>query len=281
MTTRIVVVDDEPAIGKLLLYQLAGFGYQVSYFQDGLEALQYLPSARADLVILDVMMPLISGWEVCRQIRACSTVPIIMLTAKASDADVVTGLGAGADDYVTKPFSMAQLHARIESVLRRSAPNPGLRALDRAAPRLDAHLAAQATVAPVLSGGTIDETTQLSPSPAAPPAGSSGDEARPAVRIGSYIHDTRVARGLTLHQIERATKIRWEFLQAIEQENWSYLPRPELRRALQGYAGYLHLDLPALTGRPKGRGANMFAPLQFAAVFAVVMVLLVVGMYFF
>jgi two-component system, OmpR family, response regulator len=71
MTTRIMVVDDEPVIGKLLIYQLSGFGYQVSYFQDGLEALQQLPTTRPDLVLLDVMMPLISGWEVCRQIRAC------------------------------------------------------------------------------------------------------------------------------------------------------------------------------------------------------------------
>jgi DNA-binding response OmpR family regulator len=129
MTTRIVVVDDEPAIGKLLMYQLASFGYQVSYFQDGLEALQRLPAARPDLVLLDVMMPLISGWEVCRQIRACSAVPIIMLTAKNADSDVVTGLGAGADDYVTKPFSMAQLHARIEAVLRRATAKTSLRAL--------------------------------------------------------------------------------------------------------------------------------------------------------
>src|SRR5437764_6287104 len=68
------------------------------------------------------MMPYISGWEICRQIRACSTVPVIMLTAKSADPDIITGLQAGADDYVTKPFSMAQLHARIEAVLRRAAP---------------------------------------------------------------------------------------------------------------------------------------------------------------
>src|SRR5829696_7867504 len=119
MATRIMVVDDEPAIGKLLLYQLSGFGYQVSYIQDGLLALQRLTAERPDLVLLDVMMPHISGWEICRQIRAYSTVPVIMLTAKNADPDIVNGLRAGADDYVTKPYSMAQLHARIEAVLRR------------------------------------------------------------------------------------------------------------------------------------------------------------------
>src|SRR3954466_1477344 len=127
MTTRIMVVDDEPAIGKLLLYQLSGFGYQVSYIQDGLSALQRLTAERPDLVLLDVMMPQISGWEICRQIRAYSTVPVIMLTAKSADPDIVTGLQAGADDYVTKPFSMAQLHARIEAVLRRATPTPQAR----------------------------------------------------------------------------------------------------------------------------------------------------------
>src|SRR6476659_10031159 len=136
MTTRIMIVDDEPAIGKLLLYQLSGFGYQVSYVQDGLSALQRLTTERPDLVLLDVMMPHISGWEICRQIRAYSSVPVIMLTAKSADPDIVTGLQAGADDYITKPFSMAQLHARIEAVLRRAtpasqsrlAPRPSLRA---------------------------------------------------------------------------------------------------------------------------------------------------------
>src|SRR4051794_21610264 len=120
MATKIMVVDDEPAIGKLLFHQLSGFGYQVSYIDNGLLALQRLTAERPDLVLLDVMMPLISGWEICRQIRACSQVPVIMLTAKSADLDIVTGLQAGADDYITKPFSMAQLQARIEAVLRRA-----------------------------------------------------------------------------------------------------------------------------------------------------------------
>src|SRR5215216_5090794 len=135
MATRIMVVDDEPAIGKLITYQLTSCGYHVSYIQDGLLALHKVLAERPDLVLLDVMMPLISGWELCRQIRASSSIPIIMLTAKSADPDIVNGLRSGADDYVTKPFSMVQLQARIEAVLRRmpaaSARNTPLHAAPR------------------------------------------------------------------------------------------------------------------------------------------------------
>src|SRR5262245_47192725 len=144
MATRIMVVDDEPAIGKLLMYQLSGFGYRVSYIQDGLLALQRLSAERPDLVLLDVMMPHMSGWEVCRQIRMCSAIPIIMLTAKSADPDIITGLQAGADDYITKPFSMAQLQARIEAVLRRSTPSTYTPSGSRPAFRADPHLLAPA-----------------------------------------------------------------------------------------------------------------------------------------
>src|SRR5215211_1053510 len=140
MTIKIMIVDDEPAIGKLLLYQLGSFGYQASYVEDGLLALQRLLVEQPNLVLLDVMMPLISGWEVCRQIRACSSVPIIMLTAKGAETDIVTGLGAGADDYVTKPFGMAALHARIEAVLRRSTSKQSAYAPIRPPAQADPHL---------------------------------------------------------------------------------------------------------------------------------------------
>src|SRR5205823_2751060 len=91
-------------------------------------------------------MPAISGWEVCRQIRAYSTVPVIMLTAKSADPDVVTGLSAGADDYITKPFSMLQVRARIEAVLRRANPVRDDRRPGRPIPRRDPHLLAPAEV---------------------------------------------------------------------------------------------------------------------------------------
>jgi DNA-binding response OmpR family regulator len=269
MTTKIMVVDDEPAIGKLLLYQLSGFGYQVSYIQDGLSALHRLTAERPDLVLLDVMMPQISGWEVCREIRACSSVPVIMLTAKSADPDIVTGLQAGADDYITKPFSMTQLQARIEAVLRRTAPAAHGRLTARQAFRAESSQTVQ--VPPHQQRALAADSTEAPP---APPAGRT-------FRLGQHIHETRLSQGLSLHQVERACKIRWEFLQAIEQENWEYVPRTELRRALRAYTEYLGLNLQSLIGRPKKRRAQLFAPFQYAAALALVMMLLVVGLYLF
>lgn len=117
---KIMIVDDDPLIRQLLSYQLAGAGYHVCTVQNGTDALERLILDEPDLVLLDVVMPGISGWDVCNQIRTCSSVPVIMLTAKNADRDVVTGLVSGADDYIAKPFSQAQLLARIEAVLRRS-----------------------------------------------------------------------------------------------------------------------------------------------------------------
>jgi DNA-binding response OmpR family regulator len=266
-----MVVDDEPAIGKLLLYQLSGFGYQVCYIQDGLLALQRLSAERPDLVLLDVMMPLVSGWEICRQIRACSAVPVIMLTAKSADPDIITGLQAGADDYVTKPFSMNQLQARIEAVLRRAGPTPHGPISSRPTSRTDPHLTVQ--VEP-------RQDRVLVQSSAEPHIERSEPQSTPSLRLGQHIRETRQAQGLSLHQVERACGTRWEFLQAIEQENWDYIPRQELRRALRAYTTYLGLDLADLIGRPKAKRQQLF-PLQFAAALALVMVLLVVGMYLF
>src|SRR4051812_14540635 len=266
MATRIMIVDDQPAIGKLLLYQLSGFGYQVSYIQDGLSALQRLTAERPDLVLLDVMMPQISGWEICRQIRAYSTVPVIMLTAKSADPDIVTGLVAGADDYITKPFSMAQLHARIEAVLRRAAQVSQSRQPARQGLRADT---AQSSQIPAQQA-RIQEIDRVDSQAAA--------TARP-FRLGQHIHEARLSQGLALHQVERACNIRWEFLQAIEHENWDYVPREELRRALRGYTTYLGIDLERLIGRPRKKPALSQFPFPFAAVLTLVMVLLVVGIY--
>jgi DNA-binding response OmpR family regulator len=265
MTIRIMVVDDEPAIGKLLIYQLGCFGYQVSYVQDGLLALQRLSAERPDLVLLDVMMPVISGWELCRQIRSCSAVPVIMLTAKGADPDVVTGLEAGADDYITKPFSMAQLHARIEAVLRRSGRGAGAREATR---RTFTPPQPAAPPEPALARTTAPTDAEQPPVAAAP-----------VFRLGQHIRETRLARGFSLHQIERACKIRWEFLQAIEQENWSYVPRTQLRVALHAYTNYLGIDLPTLSGRSRRPRPQPLMPLHLAAALAVVMVLVVVGLY--
>ncbi len=118
--TRILLVDDEHSIQTLLSYPLRKDGYHVTSAQDGREALQRFEEARFDLVILDLMLPKLDGVQVCREMRARSQVPIIMLTAKGSETDKVAGLEVGADDYITKPFSMREFRSRVKAALRRS-----------------------------------------------------------------------------------------------------------------------------------------------------------------
>jgi two-component system response regulator RegX3 len=117
--TRILVVEDEPSFHEVLSYQLAREGYDVSVAETGDDGLAAFEREGADLVLLDLMLPGTSGTEVCRQLRARSKVPIIMLTAKDGEVDKVVGLELGADDYVTKPYSVRELIARIRAVLRR------------------------------------------------------------------------------------------------------------------------------------------------------------------
>jgi len=119
-STRILLVDDEQSIQTLLSYPLRKDGYHVTSAQDGREALQRFEEARFDLVILDLMLPKLDGVEVCRELRSRSQVPIIMLTAKGSETDKVAGLEVGADDYITKPFSMREFRSRVKAALRRS-----------------------------------------------------------------------------------------------------------------------------------------------------------------
>ena len=119
-STRILLVDDEQSIQTLLSYPLRKDGYHVTSALDGREALQRFDEARFDLVILDLMLPKLDGVEVCRQLRSRSQVPIIMLTAKGSETDKVAGLEVGADDYITKPFSMREFRSRVKAALRRS-----------------------------------------------------------------------------------------------------------------------------------------------------------------
>jgi DNA-binding response OmpR family regulator len=113
-------VDDEQSVQKLLSYPLRKEGYEVVPALDGREALERVSDGSFDLVVLDVMLPKVDGFDVCRQIRARSTVPIIMLTAKAEEIDKVLGLELGADDYITKPFSMREFRSRVKAVLRRA-----------------------------------------------------------------------------------------------------------------------------------------------------------------
>ena len=119
-STRILLVDDEQSIQTLLSYPLRKDGYLVTSAQDGREALERFAEGRFDHVILDLMLPRLDGVEVCRELRSRSQVPIIMLTAKGSETDKVAGLEVGADDYITKPFSMREFRSRVKAALRRS-----------------------------------------------------------------------------------------------------------------------------------------------------------------
>ncbi len=287
--TRIMVVDDELLICQLLTYQLSGAGYLVSAVQSGREALKHLLLEQPDLVLLDVMIGDMSGWEVCRHIRACSAVPVIMLTAKDTDGDVVTGLNAGADDYITKPFSMVQLLARIEAILRRT------RTLRLQTPVMSG----TSSVGTMVQHGDIGSAyvtddvslpSGLSTSiPSTVPAASytNGTEAvlstngsgitprvaqgghagmlqgryggtvptslpadeLPPFSIGRQFFEARQLRGLTLHQAEASCGVRWDFLQALEREHFGYMPRAQLRQALKTYSAFLGLDLDELLDR--------------------------------
>jgi DNA-binding response OmpR family regulator len=117
---RILLVDDEQSIQTLLSYPLRKDGYEVVQASDGREALARFGEQPFDLVVLDVMMPKLDGLEVCRRLRSKSTVPIIMLTAKTEEIDKVLGLELGADDYITKPFSLREFRSRVRAALRRA-----------------------------------------------------------------------------------------------------------------------------------------------------------------
>ena len=123
MAVSVLIVEDDPNIRELLQLYLEKAGYSVTLAVDGGQGLEKFHAIKPDLVLLDVMMPVMDGWAVCKAIRAQDNTPIIMLTAKGETDDKVTGLNTGADDYMTKPFEMKELLARIEAVLRRSDRN--------------------------------------------------------------------------------------------------------------------------------------------------------------
>ena len=120
MAYRILVVDDEKLIVKGIKFSLEQDGMEVTAAYDGEEALQHVKEGNFDLVVLDVMLPKMDGLEVCQQVREFSQIPIIMVTAKGEDMDKIMGLEYGADDYITKPFNILELKARIKAILRRS-----------------------------------------------------------------------------------------------------------------------------------------------------------------
>ncbi|MCU1598161.1 MAG: two-component system, OmpR family, response regulator RegX3 [Actinomycetota bacterium] len=125
--TKILIVEDEPALSEPLAFLLEREGYETTIAADGLAAVAEFDRSPSDLVLLDLMLPGLPGTEVCREIRSRSSVPIIMLTAKDSEIDIVVGLELGADDYVTKPYSSRELLARIRAILRRRVEDDDVR----------------------------------------------------------------------------------------------------------------------------------------------------------
>jgi two-component system, OmpR family, response regulator RegX3 len=131
---KILLIEDDDALREVTHYGLEREGFRVVDADDGAEALKRFRSEAPDLVLLDLMLPEVSGLDVCKTIRASSPVPIIILTAKEAEADKVAGLELGADDYVTKPFSMRELVARVRAVLRRGAHSAGPEEMLRVGP---------------------------------------------------------------------------------------------------------------------------------------------------
>jgi DNA-binding response OmpR family regulator len=125
--STILLVDDEDSVLKLLAYPLERDGLRVVAARDGEEALERFAAELVDLVVLDVMLPKLDGLEVCRRLRRESSVPIIMLSARGDELDKVLGLELGADDYITKPFSIREFHSRVRALLRRAASPPHAR----------------------------------------------------------------------------------------------------------------------------------------------------------
>jgi DNA-binding response OmpR family regulator len=122
-TQHILIVEDEPTLAETLAFNLGRQGYRVSVVQDGHAAVSTAQLEQPELIVLDVMLPGLDGFEVCRRIRARSGVPILMLTARGEEVDRVLGLEIGADDYLTKPFSLRELQARVRALLRRAVPH--------------------------------------------------------------------------------------------------------------------------------------------------------------
>jgi two-component system, OmpR family, response regulator MtrA len=146
----LLVVEDDPSLREVISIGLEGEGFRVLLAEDGPAALLAFASRAPDLVLLDVMLPGLDGFAVCREIRKVSLVPIIMLTARASTADVVHGLESGADDYLTKPFDFSELLARIRSVLRRAAAEATMYAGPAATPAEPADATRSLTLGPLV-----------------------------------------------------------------------------------------------------------------------------------
>ncbi len=140
MAQRVLVVDDEKLIVKGIRFSLEQDGMEVDCAYDGEEALQMIREKEYDIVLLDVMLPKLTGFEVCQQVREFSSVPVVMLTAKGDDMDKILGLEYGADDYITKPFNILEVKARIKAIMRRTKKKAPEKTTGRVIDKGDLHM---------------------------------------------------------------------------------------------------------------------------------------------
>jgi two-component system response regulator MtrA len=209
----LLVVEDDPSLREVIGIGLEGEGFRVALAEDGPAALLAFASRPPDLVLLDVMLPGLDGFAVCRELRKVSLVPIIMLTARTSTTDVVCGLESGADDYVTKPFDFSELVARIRSVLRRAVITGGVG---------------------TASVGAADEAETAGDGPAA--AAHPGGEARAALRLGPLTIDD-IAHVVARYGVEIALTItEFRLLYELARHAGQALSREQLLELVWGYS---------------------------------------------
>ena len=161
MGQRILVVDDEKAIVKGIRFSLEQDGMEVDCAYDGEEALNLAKQNKYDMILLDVMLPKMTGFEVCQQIREFSNVPIVMLTAKGDDMDKILGLDYGADDYITKPFNILEVKARIKAIIRRTARKSEEKEMPRVVEKAECALTATAEECISTAGKSISPLRSL------------------------------------------------------------------------------------------------------------------------
>ena len=228
MARTLLVVDDEAVLRETLEYNLVRDGYRVVTAADGREAIAQFAAERPDLVVLDVMLPKLSGLDVCRVIRRDSEVPILMLTAKDSELDRVLGLELGADDYLTKPFSLRELQARIHALLRRTDPASSGPAADAAARPFKMP---SSTAWPSESGPQV----QGARAARAPIPGVTGPSDGAAVTLGAVVVDLPGRRLLREGQQLPVTAKAFDLLEFLMRHRGQVFTREQLLDRVWGY----------------------------------------------